>query len=90
MFRTRLTPKLYALPNHSAQRGADNPIQDKQEFMQNERVRVREPRSANIWLVDTAILRGKHWKYVLKNPDNEKQVYNGGEEVEETRLRAAG
>jgi hypothetical protein len=31
-----------------------------------------------------------HWKYVLKNPDNEKEFYNGAEEVEEIRLRSAG
>lgn len=79
----------YALPNRSAQRGADNTIQDQQGFRQNQKVRVRDPRSANIWLIDSAYLRGRHWKYVLKNPDDKTQVYNGGEEVEEIRLRSA-
>jgi hypothetical protein len=63
---------------------------DQQGFKENEKVRVREPKSANIWLIDKAYLRGTHWKYVLKNPDNEKEVYNGAEEVEEIRLRSAG
>jgi hypothetical protein len=56
----------------------------------NARVRIKNPGSSNIWLIDKAYLRGKHWKYVLKSPDDEKEVYNGGEEVEELRLRSAG
>jgi len=63
---------------------------DKQGYKENEKVRVREPKSANIWLIDRAYLRGLHWRYVLKNPDNEKAFYNGAEEVEENRLRSAG
>ena len=63
---------------------------DQQGYKENEKVRVKKPKSSNIWLIDKAYLRGKHWKYVLKNPDNEKEVYNGAEEVEENRLRSAG
>lgn len=63
---------------------------DQQEFKENEKVRVKKPKSSNIWLIDKAYLRGMHWKYILKNPDNEKEFYNGAEEVEETKLRSAG
>jgi hypothetical protein len=76
-------------PTNLRGEGADSVAKDQQGFKENQKVRVREPRSSNIWLIDRAYPRGKHWKYVLKNPDNEKEVYNGGEEVEEIRLRSA-
>jgi hypothetical protein len=69
---------------------ADDMTKDPQGYKENEKVRVREPKSSNIWLIDRAYPRGKHWKYVLKNPDNETEFYNGAEEVEENRLRSAG
>jgi hypothetical protein len=70
--------------------GADNTAQDKQGFKENQEVRIKNPKSSNIWLIDKAYLRGTHWKYVLKSPDDQRQVYNGGEEVEEIRLKVAG
>lgn len=63
---------------------------DKQGFKVNDKVRVKKPSSSNIWLIDSAYLRDTHWKYVLKNPDDETKFYNGAEEVEEIRLRSAG
>jgi hypothetical protein len=69
---------------------ADDTTKDQQGFKENEKVYIKKPKSSDIWLIDRAYLRDTHWRYVLKNPDNEKEVYNGGEEVDETRLRSAG
>jgi hypothetical protein len=63
---------------------------DQQGYKENEKVRVKKPKSSNIWLIDRAYLVGLHWRYVLKSPDNEKEFYNGAEQVEEDRLRSAG